>query len=79
MIRDRLDTETLLELTTANGGLVVIDGPTGEIAMRITAEQSAELPVARVVFDVLRTDASPGPLWIFGGKFAIKEPVTRDG
>lgn len=76
-LRDRVDTVSLLELTTANGGFVVVDGPTGEVSLRITAVQSALLPVARLVFDVLRTNASPGPVWQFGGKLSVRRPVTR--
>lgn len=77
-IRDRNDTEALLTLTTANGGWVVTDGPNGVVEMRITADQTAELPVAKLVFDVLRTEVTPGPVWLFAAKFTVKQPVTRD-
>jgi hypothetical protein len=78
-LRDRTDdVEPLLELTTDNGGFVIVDALAGEVSMRITAVQSAALPVARLVFDVLRTDPDPGPLWLFAGKVPVKEPVTRD-
>jgi hypothetical protein len=78
MLRDRNDTAELLELTTANGGWAVTDGPNGEVEMRITADQTAELPVAKLVFDVLRTEVTPGPVWLFAGRFSVKRPVTRD-
>lgn len=78
-LRDRTDDEDfLVELTTDNGGFVVTDGPNGEITMLLTAEQTLLLPVAKIVFDVLRTDVSPGPVWVFGGRFRVKQPVTRD-
>ena len=77
-LRDRLDTAELLTLTTANGGWTVIDGPNGEAELRITAVQTAALPVAKLVFDVLRTDPDPGPIWLFAGRFSVKRPVTRD-
>lgn len=77
-LRDRLDTAELLTLTTANGGWAVTDGANGEAELRITALQTADLPVAKLVFDVLRTDASPGPVWLFAGRFSVKRPVTRD-
>lgn len=77
-LRDRNDTEELLNLTTANGGWAVTDGPNGVCEMRITADLTAELPVAKLVFDVLRTDVSPGPVWLFAGRFSVKEPVTRE-
>lgn len=72
------DDEALLTLTTANGGVVTIDGSSGRLALAITADQTAALPEGRVVFDVLRTDADPGPLWQFGGQFIVKQPVTRE-
>ena len=76
---DRRDTETLLELTTSNGGFVVTDGPGGKFEFRLTAEQTAALPLGKLVFDVLRTDVDPGPVYVFGASFRVKQPVTRDG
>lgn len=77
-VRDEIaDTTTLLTLNTDNGGLVVTDGAAGRLEIRITAEQTEELPVGRMVFDILRTDASPGPIWMVGGSFKVKQPVTR--
>src|SRR5262245_51497079 len=67
-LRDRVDTAELLTLTTANGGWTVTDGGNGIAEMALTAEQTADLPVARLVFDVLRTDPDPGPVWLFSGK-----------
>ena len=77
-LRDRVGTEELLSLTTANGGFTVTDGANGLVTMAITADQTAELPTKRLVFDVLRTDVTPGPLWLFSGKFTVRQPVTRD-
>ena len=77
-IRDnKTDTAELLSLTTANGGLAVTNGPQARFELRITAVQTALLPLGRMVFDVLRTDASPGPVYLFGGSFPVKQPVTR--
>jgi hypothetical protein len=77
-IRSNLNASTiLLDLTTANGGIVVTDAATGKLQMRLTAEQTGSLPVAKLVFDVLRTDQSPGPLYLFGGTLPIRKPVTR--
>jgi hypothetical protein len=76
-IRDKLTSAVLLDLTSANGGVVVTDGLNGRLELRMTAVQTATLPVARLLFDVLRTDAVPGPVWLFGGAFKVKTPVTR--
>jgi hypothetical protein len=71
------DEEALLELTTANGGITVLDGPAGRMRFIITAVQSADLPEGRIVFDVLRLNGSPAPTWLFGGTIRVKQPVTR--
>jgi hypothetical protein len=72
----RTDTAALVSLTTANGGFVVTDGPNGMMEMRLTAVQTALLPVGRIVFDVLRTDPASSPVYQFGGSFRVKRPVT---
>lgn len=77
MFRDRNDTEVVLTLTTADGGFTVTDGAAGEFTMLITAAQTAELPKAKLVFDVLRTEGSD-PVFFFAGKILVKQPVTRD-
>jgi hypothetical protein len=77
-IRDQADdSASLVTLTTANGGLVVTDGPAGELEIRITAVNTLLLPVGKMVFDILRTDSSPGPTWMVGGSFKVKQPITR--
>lgn len=77
-IRDSLEDTLLLELTTANGGMTVISGATGHARLAITALQSADFPTGWVVFDVLRTDITPGPTFLFSGKFKVALPVTHD-
>lgn len=68
----------LLELTTANGGWLVVNGPGGQLQMNILAAQSLLLTTSKVVFDVLRTDADPGPVWLFEGSVPVKDPITHD-
>ena len=72
----RADTTALVSLTTANGGFSVTDGPGGRFQMVLTAEQTESLPVGGMVFDVLRTDADPGPTFLMSGSFRVKLPVT---
>ena len=62
-----------LELTTANGGFVVTDGSAGLLLMQILAEDTTTLKVGKIVFDVLRTDAVPGPLWLFASSTYAKD------
>jgi hypothetical protein len=75
--RDRKDEAALLTMTTENGSFAIIDGAAGRLEFRLTAEQTALLPVGKLVYDVLRTDADPGPRYVFGGSFRVKTPVTR--
>ena len=76
--REDLDDEPpLLDLSSANGGFVVVDSRKGRFAMQITAEQSKPLPDAMLYFDVLRTDTVPAPVRLFGGRVPSKTPVTR--
>lgn len=77
-VRDRTDDELLLELSTENTGMVLLDGPNGRLTMVMTPEQTLSLPVGTMVFDVLRTDPATGAQWLFGGRFKVKQPVTRD-
>lgn len=68
---------TLLTLTTANTGFTITSAGSGLVRMTLTAVQTAMLPVGKVVFDVMRTDISPGPERLFGASTKVKLPVTR--
>lgn len=69
--------DLLAELTTENGGFVLVDEPNGRLALVLDETVTAVLPVGRVHFDVLHENAPDGPIWIFGGSFLVKQPVTR--
>jgi hypothetical protein len=76
-IKANKDDETaLLSLDTDGGGFAVITAAEGRFEMRITALQSEDLPTGKLFFDIRRTDVSPGPIWLFGGSFFVKTPVT---
>lgn len=68
----------LLELTSANGGWTVIDGPGGELQMMMSSVQTPDLDATKVVFDVLRTLPTPQPIWLFEGSVPVKSPITHD-
>ncbi|HLL28968.1 MAG TPA: hypothetical protein VKT73_15130 [Xanthobacteraceae bacterium] len=72
------DDQILLELTTANTGFQMIDAPNGRFRIQMTEEQTENLPEGKLVFDIMRTDLSPGPRWLCSGKLKVKKPVTRD-
>jgi hypothetical protein len=69
--------DELGELTMANGGFVLVDSANGRLAIVLDDTLTAVLPVGRVYFDVLHDNAPDGPVWIFGGSFIVKQPVTR--
>ena len=78
-IRDAItDEEIMVELTTENGGIEIIDGPGGVFSLKITAEQNENFSLGNVVGDVFRTDAVPGPVRLFGFKDKVKRSVTRE-
>ena len=78
-LRDAVaDADSLLNLTTANGGFAVTTAASGIFIMTVTAAQSLLLPLKRLVFDVHRTDADPGPRWLFRAKVLVRESATRD-
>ena len=72
------DDSAALRLTTANGGFAVLDGPNGRLEMRVSEAQSSSLEEGKILFDVLRTDAVPGPIWLFRAMVPVKLSVTRD-
>jgi len=79
-LRDsRNDPELLLELNTANGGFIPIPDSPGRLQMSITPEQTMELPLGTLSFDVLVTNVPNPPKMLFEGKFRVRNPVTRDG
>lgn len=69
--------DSLGELTTANNGFVTVDAVNGRLAMLLDDSLTATLPVGRIHFDVLYENAADGPVWLFGGSFIVKKPVTR--
>lgn len=71
------DPSALATLTTANGGIAIMDGLNGRIAFVFSPLITDALPVGRIHFDVLRDNAPGGPQWLFGGKFLVREPITR--
>lgn len=68
---------SLGELTTENGGFVIIDPPNGRLAIVLDDSLTVTLPEGRIHFDVIRENGPTGPVWLFGGSFLVKQPVTR--
>ena len=81
MIRnEREDEIPLVELSTLQGGVTVLDGPNGRMQFKLVDDETLILPLGRVKFDVERTDFDPiqGPIWLFEASFLVKRPITRD-
>jgi hypothetical protein len=75
--RSPTDPAVLSELTTANAGLVLVDPPNGRLAFVLDDAVTTILPVGRIHFDVLHVNGPAGPVWLFGGNFLVKQPITR--
>jgi hypothetical protein len=61
-------------------GIVIIDAVNGVIEWRLYEDQTESLHTGTLVFDVMRIDiaSGKGPEYLFGGRFTVAEPVTRD-
>lgn len=78
MIRDnRDDLAPLVELTTDNGGWLVVNAEEGRMQMTLSPMQTSSLPVGRMMMDVERVDLVD-PIWLFEVTFQSKTPITRD-
>lgn len=78
-IRDKnSDKDFMIELTTENDGIAIIDASLGMIELRITADQNEDFSLGNVVGDVFRMDVVPGPERLFGFSDRVRRPVTRD-
>jgi hypothetical protein len=78
--RESVDAEdTVITLTSADSGFS-IESPAsdGRLRMSLTAEQTLTLPEGKLVFDVLQSNASPGPDFLFRATIKVKQTVTRD-
>jgi hypothetical protein len=68
--------EALVTLTTASGGWEVQDGPGGVLVMHLLADDTNALTASKVYWDVLRTDADPGPIYLFEASVPVKDTIT---
>lgn len=75
-----LDGRLLLDLGTPPGVGLVIDGPAGVIHRRITAGQTALLPVEGGQYDLeIVPPSGPDDTWrLYQGAVAVNAEVTRD-
>lgn len=77
-LRDHPDDAIALgELTTENGGIVLVDEVNGRLGLVFDDALTEVLPVGRVHFDVLRENGASGPVWLFAGNFMVRQPITR--
>lgn len=79
-IRDSVNDDAyLVELTTENGGWVIVDGGAGHLRMVLTDDDTNDLVEGWVVGDLMRVNATNGPSRVFGFRIRVKKPVTRNG
>ena len=67
--------DTLVELTTANGGIELTED--GEITLSMSAEDTADLTFSRGVYDLEIVPPSGEPYKIIKGNVFLKREVTR--
>ena len=78
-IRDKNSDKTpMIELTTENGGIEILDASLGSFELRITADQNEYFSLGNVVGDMFRMDIVPGPERLFGFRDRVRRPVTRN-
>jgi hypothetical protein len=78
-IRDKNSDEIpMIELTTENGGVNILDASTGVIELVVTALQNQNFSLGNVVGDIFHMNAVPGPVRLFGFRDRVRRPVTRD-
>jgi hypothetical protein len=78
-IRDKnSDKAVMIELTTENGGIAILDAATGRIELIVTADQNKDFSLGNVVGDIFHMNAVPGPERLFGFRDRVRRPVTRD-
>lgn len=78
-IRDKnSDKAPMIELTTENGGIKIVDASLGRFELIITADQNEDFSLGNVVGDMFRMDVVPGPERLFGFRDRVRRPVTRN-
>jgi hypothetical protein len=78
-IRDKNSDEVpMIELTTENGGINIIDAVNGQFEIDITAEQNVNFSLGNVVGDLFHMNSGPGPERLFGFRDRVRRPVTRN-
>lgn len=73
--RKHTDTVTILNLTTANGGIVV--GSDGSFQLHATAVQTATMPVGKSVYDVEAIAPNGVVTKLARGQVTVVAEVTR--
>ncbi|GAA5785662.1 hypothetical protein [Chitiniphilus shinanonensis] len=78
-VRERIDSpDILLELTSANGGIVLIDAVAGDYALRASASQTAAMSWRKGLGD-LEVEFPGGEVRrLWRAAFALDPEVTRD-
>jgi len=74
-VRD-ISNNVIVELSTANGKIVITPG-IGQIALALTATQTAALAVGNYNYDLNLTDSASNVYKILEGAFILKASVTN--
>jgi hypothetical protein len=68
---------TVVSGSLGETGWVIEDAPTGKLRLNIGHDDTELLTTSKIIFDVLRTDIVPGPVYLFEATVPVKDPVTR--
>jgi len=78
-IRDKnSDKAVMIELTTENGGINILNASSGVFELVITPGQNQSFSLGNVVGDLFHMNAAMGPERLFGFRDRVRRPVTRD-
>jgi hypothetical protein len=76
----RGDADPLLVVDSSsltNTNWTIEDAVAGKLRLNIDHDDTLLLTSTKIIFDVLRTDVDPGPIWLFEATVPVKDPVTR--
>lgn len=68
------DAVSLVDMTTANGKIVISGAVSGQIDLALNSADTEKLPVGQVFWDLIRTDTNQP---FCGGYAIIEQGVTR--
>jgi hypothetical protein len=76
ILKAQINFETPLSLTTANGGITIVNAAQGQIRLNITSAQTASIEQGVFDYDLWMTSAGGVQTPLLTGKFSVSPNVT---